>query len=352
MEIVENFSDQSAWDEYVQRHPEGRFAHMFAYQCIEKAYGYKPNYIAFTESGRIIGVLPLFHARSRIFGRRLISQPFIEYGGFLLDQQIDSEVFLEILDYLDELLKRQRIACLEMHGNQGQSVSSARIIRANPQELAVLPLDRTADDIWLNVISRHVRKAVRKAQREGLTVHCEINESLIRDRFYPLYLRSITRLGSLPHPLSYFLECFRAYGDRQRYVWAVKDGTPVACLLGFSCGRRISITNIVSDDRFWNLRPNDLIHWEYIKWACENGMQHFDFGSVRYGGQSQYKKKWGCELESSGYFFLANSPKDAQFETFDSSSRSIGTAGRLWNTLMPQSGARLLGPILRKHLMR
>ena len=121
---------------------------------------------------------------------------------------------------------------------------------------------------------------------------------------------------------------------------------------GFTCGRRLSITNIVSDERFWHCRPNDLGHWELIQWACGNGIRHFDFGSVRYDGQSQYKRKWGCDLESSAYFYLVDDQNKYSVETFDSSSRSMGMAGRLWNTLIPRFGGRLLGPALRKQLMR
>jgi hypothetical protein len=159
------------------------------------------------------------------------------------------------------------------------------------------------------------------------------------------------RLGSPPHHESYFTECLRALKGRMRIVWALHENEPIAGLLGYSCGARVSIVNIVSDERFWHLRPNDVVHWEYIKWACEAGYRYFDFGSVRYEGQGQFKEKWGCVLEDSAYYYLTLKP-GTRYESFDSSSRRMALAGKIWKQYVPLAMTKALGPVLRKHLLR
>jgi Acetyltransferase (GNAT) domain len=67
-----------------------------------------------------------------------------------------------------------------------------------------------------------------------------------------------------------------------------------AVLLGAICGVRLQIYITASSPKALIWRPNDLAHWELIAWAASQGLRWFDFGSARYDGQIQFKKKWGA----------------------------------------------------------
>ncbi len=352
IEVVQDFPDAQRWDAYVEAHPEGRFSQLYGYRCVEEVYDYRPCYLAFERDRRLVGVLPTFGARSLLFGRRQISQPFSEYGGFLLDDGLPDGDAQAVVAQVREVLRQLGAPLLEIHGGQGQGPSHTNPYDTNRQRLACLALDPPEEDLWRKVVSRHVRKAVQKAEREGLVCEQACDEPTIEAVFYPLYLRSMSRLGAPPHPLSYFTACRRALGERMRIFWAVKDGAKIAGLLGFTCGRRVSIVNIVSDERFWEFRPNDLVHWEFIRWARANGYRHFDFGSVRYSGQEQFKSKWGCEMTESGYRLLPAAGRAAPSATFDSSGGTMQLASRLWARWVPEWVARRLGPSIRRSLMR
>jgi CelD/BcsL family acetyltransferase involved in cellulose biosynthesis len=351
VEVVANFRDSTAWDRYVETHPEGRFSQLFAYRCIEQVYGYRAHYFGIYSAGRLVGVLPTFEARSAFFGRRLVSQPFSEYGGMLLDADLNDDARKSVLVAIRSFLADNGFTELETHGNYGCGPERTGFARDNFQQLATLDLSGGHEAVWERSVSRHVRKAVRKAEREGLKTCEKSDDVALHDWFYPLYLRSMKRLGAPPHSLEMFTQSRAAFGERMRIYWALHEGTPVAGLLGFRCGQRVSIINIVSDERYWQFRPNDLVHWEFIKWATESGCLHFDFGSVRYQGQSQFKEKWGCEMQDSGYYFLA-ADSDSVHRSFDSSSRSMSFAGKVWTRFVPPSIARALGPTLRRHLVR
>jgi hypothetical protein len=356
MDFIDNFGDARQWDEYVESHPQSRFCHLYAYRCLEDVYGYTPHYLAFLKGGKIVAALPAFETRSLFFGRRLVSQPFSEYGGLLLNDDLAEDEVREIMGHLRQFAAAKGGRALEMHGRQGMGSRDWKpyLIEGNAQSYAYLPLDRPLDEIWAKVITYQVRKAVQKAQRCDLTVVEKSDEDTIVRDFYPFYVSSMTRLGVPPHSIQYYLRCKAAYGDKLRIFWALQRGTPIAGLLGFSCGKRINIINIVSDERFWEVRPNDLIHWEYIKWAHAAGYQDFDFGSIRYEGQLHYKKKWGCIIDGHGYYFLtAGSPADEQSAgTFDSSSPLMKRFSAVWTRCVPPPLGRRIGPFLRKHLVR
>ena len=53
----------------------------------------------------------------------------------------------------------------------------------------------------------------------------------------------------------------------------------------------------------WDLRPNNLVFWEAIKWACENGYTYFDMGrsGIEGKGLQRSKNGWGGESEPLYY---------------------------------------------------
>ena len=355
MDVITDFTDQQRWDTYVQGHPESRFCHLFGYRCLKEVYGYSPFYFAFQKREQLVGVLPAFETSSLFFGRRLISQPFSEYGGLLLDPDLDSHDFEELLQHVKTFIANRDLRGLEMHGRSGVVQDWPNYLtKSNDQSLAFLPLDRPLDEIWNKVITYQVRKAVQKAERADVEVIERADEETIVRDFYPLYLSSMKRLGVPPHGIQYYLHCRAAFGDRMKIFWALYKGKPISGLLGFSCGKRVSIINIVSDESFWEIRPNDLIHWEYIKWAHAAGFQYFDFGSIRYEGQLRYKKKWGCTITDHGYYHLAGakSKEAATSQSFDSSSGTMKRFSDLWAKYVPEAVGRVVGPVLRKNLVR
>ena len=130
------------------------------------------------------------------------------------------------------------------------------------------------------------------------------------------------------------------------------QGVAVAGLLGFSCNARVNIINTVSDPAYWNLRANDLLHWEMIKRTAETGHTCFDFGSVRYEGQSTYKKKWGTGfLEHRNYLLGAGERANRQ-PIINSSSQSMQRMSHIWRAYVPDGVGRRIGPVIRGQLAR
>jgi hypothetical protein len=162
------------------------------------------------------------------------------------------------------------------------------------------------------------------------------------------------RLGVPPHSQAFFEHLAAGIGDRLVAAWVMMESAPAAILLGATTGRRIHIFVIASDPNAWPMRPSDLAHWELISWACQEGLQVFDFGSARYGGQIQFKKKWGVSLYDYGLYLIASPGSRAglKIQTVQPSSRSMTAMSTLWRRLMPLPLTRMLGPPIRKYLTK
>ena len=342
------WTDPAAWDAFVRAHAESRYCQLFGYGSVVGSYRniYRPRPLAFMRNGELVGVLPAAEVFSVLYGRRLVSQPFSEYGGMLLHPELSKEDEQSALQALQEYLSRLGRP-LEIHGNHGL----ASLPGGEPVgQIAYMHLTTDTETLWRSKLKPSVRNKVKQAQNHGVTASFDNSDANLRQGFFPLYLKSMKRLGVPPHQFAYYTRSRAVFGDDMLLAIArAANGTPIAALLGFSCGSRVSIINSVSDEAHWNLRANDLLHWEMICRSAESGHRIFDFGSVRYEGQSTYKKKWGVELTNHRNYLLSGGRSQVMIR---SSSDRMSRMSRLWSKYVPDAIGRRLGPIIRGQLAR
>ena len=349
---IQRFTDADCkeWDEFVNQHPEGKFSQLIGYRdVIEKTYGYEASYWLLKKpQGKIAAIFPSFVKRGRFLGDKLLSQPFCEYGG-LLGERLDEEDCLFVKSKFNELLTQYKLPFLEVHGSTGLLPENNKIIFIEKplHQYAILELS-SSTEVWENKMDRMVRKAVRKAQRSGLQCRSETTPKNIAEDFYSLYLHSMKKFGTPPHPLSFFLNCLRYLPNYIRLFLVKDEQRTIAALLGFTTGKRVQIISTASDERYLDKRPNDLAHWEFIKWAADSGYSHFDFGPVRYEGQRRFKEKWGVTLLDYSYFFLC-SRKNSIGEglTYSKKAELLASA---WRRLVPLPLTKAIGPWFRRQL--
>ena len=172
--------------------------------------------------------------------------------------------------------------------------------------------------------------------------------------FYELYLLSMKRLGVPPHPKRFFDGLVAGLGDRITAAWVWLGDELAAVLLGVRTGLRLQIHITASSPERWNIRPNDLAHWDLIEWAWQQGMTCFDFGSARYSGQVQFKKKWGVTFHPYAYYLLGSpdSPATAAIRSPSSSSKRMQAMAGLWRRTMPLPLTPLFGAPIRRYLTK
>lgn len=345
--------DAGAWDRFVEAHPEGRFCHLFGYRrALEEGHGYDCVYLEIRSDKELIGVFPSIAARRG--SRRLISQPFNEYGG-PLTTALSSSQYRELTRLLFEAARAAGCGSVEIRGGVGcdRAAEAGRWGEQKLHSYGVLPL-RDSEWLWRKSLTNEARKGVNRAQKVGLTAEVLRGGAAIQEPFYRLYLVSMKRLGVPPQPERFFTGLARGVGERLVGAWVRKGTEAAAVLLGVVAGTRLQVYVTASEPRWWEARPNDFAHWELIKWASAAGCQVLDFGSARYPGQIQFKKKWGVELQDYSLYVInsADAASTAKIATVNSSSRAMTFMADLWRRSVPLGVTRLLGPPIRKYLTK
>src|SRR5438105_4822756 len=73
---------ESDWDAFVRAAPGATFCHLSGWKrVIESVFGHRCHFLAARRGSELVGVLPLTHVRSRLFGNFLVSTAFCVYGG-------------------------------------------------------------------------------------------------------------------------------------------------------------------------------------------------------------------------------------------------------------------------------
>lgn len=341
------------WDNLVRGHISGRFVHLIGFKkVVENCYRLKPIYLAYVEKGEILSLFPGFFHRSFILGKKIISQPFSEYGGLLFRSDVSQEERLIIIDQFLQIIKKilaeQNYQALEMRHPPDilkldvEGFQRKRLFRRSWLEI------QPPEILWKNLDPKE-RNILRKAESYHLKMEIAINIESLKNKFYPLYLRTMKRLGSPPHPLIYFLSLYSHLSSYQKIFVVHLKRRPVAALLAWAVGQSIHITDMVSDERFFFVKPNDWAIWNFLIWAYNEGFKIFDFGPVRYRGQEIFKKKWLLSLED--YYYVYISPEQTKVRNlFSQNSILTKMAPSVWKSLIPQPIATLFGKYLRREM--
>ncbi|MAG60565.1 hypothetical protein CL619_02145 [archaeon] len=317
-------------------------------QFIETSFSCNYQLICSYEKDKISALLPVVKITSKIFGNRLISVPYQEYGGFCGD----SSTLPKLLNFIQNE-HRKGTEFLEIKGsiipklNPSDSLcKKSSLQKADRYKRFVLPLS-SEEEVWKN-IQKSKRKAVKKAQKAGV---CRILTTSDLNEFYKLYLENMRRFGSPPYSKQYFINFFeiietKGYG---KIYGTFIEGKLASALLGFTYNKRVHITTAISNPKYAAARPSDLMHWKFITWAIENHYQSFDFGLVREeSGQFEYKRKWGAKLQELPSFFLALKTQEIP-TLLDPSNNKYKLAIKIWQHL-PLKFTELMGMSIRKKL--
>ena len=203
------------------------------------------------------------------------------------------------------------------------------------------------EDIWKN-LDKQKRKAIRNAESYGIVVK-DIAEKELSE-FYKLYLRNMRAFGSPPYSKRFFSNFFKHMisNNMGKILGAYYNQKLVSALVGYCYKDRVHIIISVSDDKFLSYRPNEAVHWNFIKYAINSDYKYFDFGRVREdSGQFRFKKEWGCELKDLNHYYLLI--KADQMPHIDPNNKKYKLMIKIWKRL-PIKATKIIGPWLRSGL--
>lgn len=283
---IKTLTDEATtrWEAFVAGAPQATFFHRAGWRdVLQQAFGHRPYFLYAEVNGEIVGVLPLAHIRSRLFGNALMSTPFCVYGGCVAGSET---VRAALEQAATDLARSLGVDYLELRNREPSAsgrpvkelyVTFRKSIDADPEKnLAAIP--------------RKQRAMVRKGIGAGLV--SEIDDGV--DRFYPTYAASVHRLGTPVAGRGYFETLRRVFGADCEVLTVVHGGQAVAAVMNFYFRDEVLPYYGGGTHAARDLAANDFMYWEVMRRAAERGVRLFDYGRSKQGtGSYSFKKNWG-----------------------------------------------------------
>ncbi len=331
---------QDAWDTFVDDCPEATFFHRAGWKTvIEKSFGHACPFLFAHCDGSILGILPLVHIDSRLFGKSLVSSAFCVYGGVATTRP-DVRLLLEA-----EAECRGETLGVDHVEYRLRSRSDSQ--RPCKDGLYVTFRQDIDPDLDVNMkrIPRKQRAMVRKGISNGLT--SEIDADV--DRFYALYSESVRNLGTPVFSKRYPETLMEVFGsDCEALIISDNTGRPVNAVLSFYFRDEVLPYYGGGGQDARRLAANDFMYWEVMRRACERGYRLFDFGRSKVGtGAHAFKKNWGFEPAPLYYEYRLYG--DAEIPDVNPLNPKYQRAIKTWQKL-PLAVANRIGPFLAKNL--
>jgi FemAB-related protein (PEP-CTERM system-associated) len=279
--------DRSVWDAFVREHPEATAFHLSAWgRAIQKSLGHKPHYLAAVRGHEMLGVLPLIHVKSRLFGNSLSSNAFAVYGGPVATTE-DAHAVLDAAAW--GLAQKLGISALEYRCQTSQRPDWST--KSETYATFRRPLAQSSDEN-LKAIPRKQRAEVRKSLEKNLTVTVDRNKAA----HFAVYSESVRNLGTPVFSPKLFASLLDCYGEDADILTVWHDGVPVSSVLSLYFRDEVLPYYGGGLDTARDLRANDHMYWMLMEHARNRGCLSFDFGRSKYGtGAFAFKKNWGFE---------------------------------------------------------
>ena len=341
MKIVTTADVDKSWDRFVESHPRATVAHLSAWgEIARQAYGHEALYLRAEDGGEVAAVLPLVHVKSPLFGRRLVSMPFLDYGGVLAESDRGLEQAL-----VDEALRQAR--------ERGARGVGLRQLYREPlpwpttDDRVTMLLELTSEEAAWKALPSERRNRVRKGEKLGLTATWCGPEAL--EAFYRVYAVNMRDLGSPVHSRRFFRAMLAALPGTAR-VLLVRDGDArvVGAAVCLFFRETIMVPWVSSLREAFALCPNFVLYWEVIRFGCRHGYRVLDLGrSFRSAGTFEFKRQWGARPHTLPWIFLESEPGGPPPVDRDA-SRFAGLV-RAWKRL-PVPVANAVGPWIRRQV--
>ncbi len=329
------------WDFWVGQWSEASVFHTTGWMAVlADSYGFRPYAcVVPTQAGRP-ALLPVMECSSPIFGRRGVSLPFTDAVPALAESSEQRQALWEQVLTLGRARKWRSV---EWRGGMPAEGARTAISFYNH----TLALEGTPDALW-GRLDDPVRRALRKAARLGVEVRRETTWESVR-HFYRLHGQTRRWHGLPPQPLSFFRHLHHhLIGRGAGCVFSAwHQGEVIAAAVFLQRGRRAIYKFGASDRSRQELRANNAVMWEAIRYFTASGLEWLDLGRTSYQqeGLRRFKLGWGARESMLNYCKF-----DLRRHTFVTApDHSIG-----WHTAvfrrLPLPFLRWLGARLYPHL--
>jgi FemAB-related protein (PEP-CTERM system-associated) len=323
------------WETFVRRNGQVPLSrHPGWLMVLQQGLQHEPYCLEAIEEGRTQGLLPLAQVRSWLFGRFLVSLPYLNSGGVLAD---DPQVSQQLIDRSVQLADELQVRYLELR-HETALAHSALTERMTGKVHMRLDLPASPQEMWNHLPSK-VRNQIRKGQRAGLTTTWGGEELL--PEFYEVFSENMRDLGTPVYGILLFQSILQQFPG-QAELAVVRSGPQAVAVALLLHGWGVSEAPSASSLRHYrSINANMLLYWHLLERSIQRGHRLFDFGrSTKESSTYRFKKQWGARQEPAEWQYYPRQGLPAEMRPENPKFQRLI---RLWQRL-PVSVTRLVGP--------
>jgi len=282
----------------------------------------------------VCGFLPLTFVDTMLFGRFLVSLPYLNSNGVIAESP---DVQTLLIDRAAELADELNVRHLELrHEKPLEHPSLSVTITSKVHMRRQLPADTAT--LWKEYDSK-VRNQVRKGEKSDLTVIWGGEELL--EPFYAVLSHNMRDLGTPVYGRALFRSILRTFPADAEICLVRLGSVPVATALLLHGPGITEVPTASSIREFNSTCANMLMYRHLLDRAVGRGQAIFDFGrSTMDGPTYTFKKQWGAVPHPAAWQYAVRHGRIGEVRPDDPRySRMI----RLWQKL-PVRLTQYIGP--------
>jgi FemAB-related protein (PEP-CTERM system-associated) len=326
-------------EDYITREPRVPLSrHPKWLLVLQEGMGHSPFAIEANRGDKTVGLVCLSHVRSLLFGRYLVSMPYLNTGGILADDGVaETALAKRAVSLADEL----RVRYLELRHEQPLQQPTLSHRRTDKVHMR-LELPTTGAALWEQITAK-VRNQIRKGQKHGFTVHWGREELL--DDFFAVFSHNMRDLGTPTFGRRLFAAIIKHFpGDAEFCV--LRDAErPIASALLLH-GKGVTEVPSASSLKSYNSTcANMLLYWQLLERTAERRQRAFDFGRSSEGSSTfKFKKQWGAKaFPAEWQYYLRDGTMSDMRKDNPKYQRMIA----IWRRL-PVGLTRRIGPLISR----
>ena len=241
-----------------------------------------------------VGLVQARYKRKIGFGESLEVGGLYGYGPVVADMEDKEIVSRELMMALEKWAIKKRILNGLIYQLERsiilENLGYALVKNFNTYKVK---LSKNVEELWRN-IEHNKRRNIKKAERQGVKVIKGSSYDHLTS-FYEMLKITEKRAGFKSHSYNFFSSFLKIFGadDKVKIFLAEKDGRLIAGVFVVVYADTAYALAAGSYEEAWHFRPNDILHWKAMEWACNNGLMYYHLGSVSEPLPGERSPQWG-----------------------------------------------------------
>lgn len=330
------------WDAYVANHKGSTAYHRAQAVAIgANAFGLRTFFLLARKDGaRVSGILPLVEQSSFLFGRFLVSLPFVTYGGILAD---NPAIASALISRAINLARERKLDHVEFRHTA--PIPNVPLPERSDKVSMILPLPASHAAL-AKQLGAKLRSQIRRGEREAHEIIWGGRERI--PDFYRVFAPAMHALGTPVYPRRFFEVVYDALSEVSDILIVKMKGRAHAVAFLVRHGNTMEVPWAVASPEAKRQSVNMRLYWELITHSIKKGAQAFDFGRSTVGsGTFKFKAQWGAEPHQLHWHYWV--PEGEPLPKLNQANPKYAKAAAIWRKT-PLWCANLLGPRIVRNL--